>query len=201
MTMPTVAIVTTNLDAGTDSPATARSDLLDAVQKLNQIIAHISTFVGTLLDDTTAAAARITIGIGQAYQVWSASAGRTTDGIFASFTSNASKGSGGNVSTGIYTVPQTGLYQLTATFLVTGTASANGMNQCYLGYGSSGFGPAKNINCLSGSALVQHTTISFLWFLTAADQINAYVNIDAFASGMTGTTVTCLAFAANLVAD
>lgn len=62
MTMPTVAVVTTNLDAGTDSPATARTDLLDAVQKLNQIIAHISTFAGTLLDDTTAAAARGTLG-------------------------------------------------------------------------------------------------------------------------------------------
>lgn len=62
MTMPTVAVVTTNLDASTDSPASARTDLLDAVQKLNQIIAHISAFAGTLLDDASAPAARATLG-------------------------------------------------------------------------------------------------------------------------------------------
>lgn len=62
MTMPTVAVVTTNLDAGTDSPASVRTDLLDAVQKLNQIMAHISAFAGTLLDDASAPAARATLG-------------------------------------------------------------------------------------------------------------------------------------------
>lgn len=62
MTYPTAAVTTTNLDAGTDSPATARSDLLDAVQKLNQMIAHTTAFAATLLDDTTAAAARTTLG-------------------------------------------------------------------------------------------------------------------------------------------
>jgi len=63
MTMPTAAVVTTNLDAGTDSPASARTDLLDAVQKLNQMIAHISTFAGTLLDDASASAARATLEV------------------------------------------------------------------------------------------------------------------------------------------
>lgn len=62
MTYPTAVVATANLDAGTDSPATARSDLLDAVQKLNQMIAHTTAFAATLLDDTTAAAARTTLG-------------------------------------------------------------------------------------------------------------------------------------------
>lgn len=62
MTYPTAAVVTANLDAGADSPATARSDLLDAVQKLNEMIAHTSAFAATLLDDANAAAARSTLG-------------------------------------------------------------------------------------------------------------------------------------------
>lgn len=62
MTYPTVAVTATNLDAGTDSPASARSDLLDAVQKLNQMIAHTTAFAATLLDDANAATARATLG-------------------------------------------------------------------------------------------------------------------------------------------
>lgn len=40
MTFPTTPVSTANLDSGTDSPANARADLLDAVQKLNTIIAE-----------------------------------------------------------------------------------------------------------------------------------------------------------------
>jgi len=39
MTFPSIQINTTNLDSDTDSPASARVDLLDAVQKVNLIIA------------------------------------------------------------------------------------------------------------------------------------------------------------------
>ena len=62
MTWPTVAVATTNCDAGTDVPATFRTDVLDALTKLNQMLAHVSTFAATLLDDTTAAALRTTAG-------------------------------------------------------------------------------------------------------------------------------------------
>lgn len=61
MTYPTAVVTTTNLDGTLDSPATARSDLLDAVQKLNQMIAHTTAFVATLLDDVDAAAFRATL--------------------------------------------------------------------------------------------------------------------------------------------
>ena len=46
MTFPTTAVTTTNLDAGTDSPASARADILDAVTKLNTIIAEANTANG-----------------------------------------------------------------------------------------------------------------------------------------------------------
>lgn len=62
MTYPTAAVTTTNLDDGTDSPATARTDMLDAVQKLNQMIAHTTAFAATLLDDANAATALATLG-------------------------------------------------------------------------------------------------------------------------------------------
>ena len=42
MAWPTVAVNTTNLDQSTDSPATARADLLDLVQKVNQMISQLS---------------------------------------------------------------------------------------------------------------------------------------------------------------
>lgn len=62
MSYPTAAVNTTNADAGTDVPATFRSDVLDAIQKLNQMIAHTSAFAATLLDDANATAARATLG-------------------------------------------------------------------------------------------------------------------------------------------
>ena len=49
MAFPTTEITTTNLDAGTDSPASAREDLLDAVQKLNTIIDEANDAGGVLV--------------------------------------------------------------------------------------------------------------------------------------------------------
>ena len=49
MAFPTTQITTTNLDAGTDSPASARADLLDAVQKLNTIIDDANAAGGVLV--------------------------------------------------------------------------------------------------------------------------------------------------------
>jgi len=87
MTWPSGAVVTTNLDAGSDSPATARADLLDATQKLNQIIAHVSAYIQGLFDDANAAAARATLGsttVGDAvFIAANAAAARTAIDAFA----------------------------------------------------------------------------------------------------------------------
>lgn len=61
MTWPTVAVATANCDAGTDVPATFRTDILDAIQKQNQMIAHVSPFSATLLDDANDTVARATL--------------------------------------------------------------------------------------------------------------------------------------------
>ena len=62
MTWPTTTIPTANMDAGTDSPAAARAELLQQTQQVNQMRDHVSTFAATLLDDADAAAARATLG-------------------------------------------------------------------------------------------------------------------------------------------
>lgn len=53
MAFPTVQVSTTNLDSSTDDPSLARADLLDAVQKLNTIIAEGGTAQGVALLDSS----------------------------------------------------------------------------------------------------------------------------------------------------
>ncbi|HET8871269.1 MAG TPA: hypothetical protein VFM48_12565 [Aquabacterium sp.] len=49
MTWPTGSVPTTNVDAGTDSPASARADLLDLITKANQMIAETPKPAGRLI--------------------------------------------------------------------------------------------------------------------------------------------------------
>lgn len=49
MTFPTTTVSTTHLDSGTDNPASARADILDAVQKLNSIITDANAASGVVV--------------------------------------------------------------------------------------------------------------------------------------------------------
>lgn len=51
MSFPTTAVITTNLDSSTDDPSLARADILDAVQKLNSIIADHNGADGVVVLD------------------------------------------------------------------------------------------------------------------------------------------------------
>ena len=62
MVWPTSDVNTGNADAGTDNPATFRTDVLDLLTKFNQLRAHVSTFGQTILSCTTAAQVRADLG-------------------------------------------------------------------------------------------------------------------------------------------
>jgi len=62
MTYPASDVGTTNTDAGTDSPATARTDILDLMTKFNLLRNHISSFMQGVLNRGTAALVRADLG-------------------------------------------------------------------------------------------------------------------------------------------
>ena len=110
MVWPTAPIPTANLDAGTDSPAASRADLLQLAQQVNQLQAHVSTFAATLLDDADAAAARATLGFQDKPVYVYSNTARTSLGTFTNYFYEVESGLGFNTTTGVYTFPATGFY-------------------------------------------------------------------------------------------
>ena len=106
MTWPTGAVPTTNVDATTDDPELAVVDIKSAFDKLNQIIAHVSTFAQGLLDDADAGAVKATLGISAFIQTLlddaDAAAARTTLGA------PSGSGSANGTNTGDQTISLTG---------------------------------------------------------------------------------------------
>jgi hypothetical protein len=64
MTWPAVDVVRTNADSGTDVPATFRTDVLDLIDKFNQVRAHPTTFSQGVLSGVDAAAWRTSLSLG-----------------------------------------------------------------------------------------------------------------------------------------
>lgn len=58
MTWPTSDVDTTTTDAGTDSPALARTTFADLIAKFNQLRNHVTTFIATFLTSANDVAAR-----------------------------------------------------------------------------------------------------------------------------------------------
>jgi hypothetical protein len=145
MTYPAADVNTTNADASTDSPASARADILDLMQKFNQLRNHISTLWQTTLNRATAALVRTDLGsttVGDAvFVAASAAAGRTALGAAASGT-NAD-------ITSISTV--TGLGNTTATAIQISTANAVGINK----------GTALRKLDVSGGAMTSAVTVAY----------------------------------------
>lgn len=46
ITLPIAAVNTSNVDAGTDNPSLARADILDLINKVNSVLANLSTAAG-----------------------------------------------------------------------------------------------------------------------------------------------------------
>jgi hypothetical protein len=65
MVWPTSDVSSTNADAGTDNPATFRADVLDLIQKFNQLRNHAPAYMQGVLASADAAAARTALAAAQ----------------------------------------------------------------------------------------------------------------------------------------
>jgi len=137
MTWPASDVNNTNTtSAGTaGQPAAFRADANDLITKFNQLRNHVTSFMQTLLNRSTAALARADLEIAKYYWTLDTSATRTTSGDFASFTATAGQNNTGHdAAAGTFTAPVAGLYTVTATVTASGTFSGSVGNKYILGY-------------------------------------------------------------------
>lgn len=196
MTWPSSDASGTNLSSGTTAgqPAAARADLADLVTKFNQMRNHVTSFMQTLLNRSTAALARTDLELGAYYFGMDSSATRTTSGDFTTFTdtSGQSAGSGNSGAAGTYTVQKTGLHVITATCYTTGTfsGSAPGSALFYLQVNGSAAGVGATAHYpVTSQANDQYVTFSMVRKLTAGDVVKVSVTLAA-----TSVTVGCARF-------
>lgn len=134
MVWPAAAVTTTNTDAGTDNPATARSDLLDLMTKFNQMRSHVTAFMQTFLSRSDAAGARGDLGLANHQLVTVTAGGATSQAGGATLGGGLTVQAGGASITGATNV--TGA--ITATTNITATGSLNGASAAVSGNMTAG---------------------------------------------------------------
>jgi hypothetical protein len=101
MAWPTVAVSTTNCDAGTDVPATFRADVLDAIQKLNAMIGSVANYGFSVVGDIG-----LSLPSTANYVVPFVKSPVNYTNLFVSDPSNLF-----NISTNVFTAPVAGWYE------------------------------------------------------------------------------------------
>lgn len=169
MTYPSSDVSTTDMDAGTDSPAAARSDLLDLATKFNLLRNHVSTFMQGLFTAADQAAARAALGVGALAAFSAYRSSNQTLGPVAIFdTIETQVGSGYSNSTGIFAAPISGWYSFSASGELknTGMAGANLIFSFLVNGLPKGF---QAPFVVSGDSATVCLSISC--YLTASDQV------------------------------
>lgn len=122
------------------------------------------------------------------------SASRTTAGIFTTYSELYDRGSGFNPSTGIYTVPTTGMYLITAEIYVASSGGGTAIFDVQVRQGgATTLGTATIYLTVSGSDV---RTITFARTLTAATTLDVYLST---ISGGTSPNAICNGFTASLL--
>lgn len=98
MTWPSTDAATTDLDAGTDNPASARDDILAALQMVNQIRAHVSAFMQGVLAAADAAGLRGALGISNHEKIAVDSSGNASSTGGLSLAGNLSVGGNATIA-------------------------------------------------------------------------------------------------------
>lgn len=179
-TWPTVDVTTTALDADSDSPLAARPQLYDLATKFNQVRAHVSTFIATLLDDADAAAARNTLGLGTA-----ATAATGTSGATVPLLNGANTWSAAQTFAGLSAT--TGAFSGTVS---STKACASGYTRVLPNY------CAKDVLSVSGN--VTTTCTKFGYPLGITDAKSLYIRVESYirstnSVGLRETTVNVYA--------
>lgn len=154
MVWPASNTLKTNMDAGTDVPASARADLLDTQQKIDQIIGHVSPFMQGVLDEPTAAAARPLLGVAPLATRIDVASAATLD-----LTANA---------------PDTDDIRLTGTAAVTLVTIAVGRVVRVVASGASSFANNANITTQTGATLQLAAGDTLMLRATAANVVEVF---------------------------
>lgn len=196
MTWPTPDVSTTDMDAGTDSPATARASIFDLAQKFNLLRNHVSTFMQGVLGQTTAVTACAAMGaatltIPYAFSV-SKSGFQSTGTLVVFDTVQHQNGAGYSTGTALFTTPATGWYSFSAR--VRGKNNFAGASGYVMSlYIQGGAIITSSYKYLAGGGAEDYFEVTVAaYYLTAGDIVGVF-----FGGSLSGSNLTVIADATN----